>query len=508
MIKKKDTRFDIMVIGSGFAGSLLSIILKKQGKSVVLVEQGTHPRFSIGESSTPIADMILRSLAKKYNVSFLNKLSRYGSWIDHYPELLCGLKRGFSYYFHDKGKFFYTDKQHSNELLVAASSSNLESDTQWYRPDLDMFFVNKAIETGVHYVDKTAVHSCEREFDNLWKISLEGMLTDEVTASYIIDATGSPDFSIRYLKSKPSTIDFKTISFAVYSHFSGVKYWQDYLQENAFNTNDYPFHTDHAALHHLIDVGWLWMLRFRNDVLSAGFLIDPTDDDSPFDSTAEDLWNNTLSKYPSLLSLFQHSKLASSPGKIIKSGRLQRMNEHAFGDGWVCLPHSVGFIDPLHSTGIAFALTGVERLASIFEPDDTSFLNIKSMLQLYQSNLHKELILIDYLVSGCYLSRKQPQVFQAWLMWYFVCSINYEQARQSGEIPKSFLMADDTHLFQLIQQSYTELTKLKADDFPDDDCATFIQNVKLLIKPYNNVGLLDSQNRNMYHHTAVNLLDK
>jgi transcriptional regulator GlxA family with amidase domain len=47
--------FDIVIVGSGFAGSLMAMIARRLGHSVVLVERGRHPRFAIGESSTPLA---------------------------------------------------------------------------------------------------------------------------------------------------------------------------------------------------------------------------------------------------------------------------------------------------------------------------------------------------------------------------------------------------------------------------------------------------------------------
>ena len=46
------TDFDIAVIGSGFGGSLIAMIAKRLGRSVVMIERDRHPRFAIGESST------------------------------------------------------------------------------------------------------------------------------------------------------------------------------------------------------------------------------------------------------------------------------------------------------------------------------------------------------------------------------------------------------------------------------------------------------------------------
>ena len=54
---------DIAIVGSGFAGALTALALRSRGRTVVLVERGRHPRFAIGESSTPLANLLLEELA-------------------------------------------------------------------------------------------------------------------------------------------------------------------------------------------------------------------------------------------------------------------------------------------------------------------------------------------------------------------------------------------------------------------------------------------------------------
>ena len=54
---------DVAIVGSGFAGSLTASCLARRGWRVALVERGRHPRFAIGESSTPLANLLLEELA-------------------------------------------------------------------------------------------------------------------------------------------------------------------------------------------------------------------------------------------------------------------------------------------------------------------------------------------------------------------------------------------------------------------------------------------------------------
>ena len=50
---------EIAIIGSGFAGSLLARLLALSGRDVVLLERDDHPRFALGESSTPLGNLAL-----------------------------------------------------------------------------------------------------------------------------------------------------------------------------------------------------------------------------------------------------------------------------------------------------------------------------------------------------------------------------------------------------------------------------------------------------------------
>lgn len=86
-------RCDILIAGAGFGGALTALLLHSRGFSVCLVEKGRHPRFAIGESSTPIADLLLRDLSTRYHLPWLYPFSRYGSWQEAHPEIVCGIKK-------------------------------------------------------------------------------------------------------------------------------------------------------------------------------------------------------------------------------------------------------------------------------------------------------------------------------------------------------------------------------------------------------------------------------
>ncbi len=114
-------RFDLAVVGAGFAGSLTALIARRLGLSVALVERGRHPRFAIGESSSPLANLLLEELADRYDLPRVRPLAAWGSWRREHPEIGCGLKRGFTFYAHERGRPFAADPERRDQLLVAAS---------------------------------------------------------------------------------------------------------------------------------------------------------------------------------------------------------------------------------------------------------------------------------------------------------------------------------------------------------------------------------------------------
>lgn len=52
------TEFDVIIIGSGLAGSILATILAKHNLQVLTIDKNAHPRFAIGEAMTPDTDLI------------------------------------------------------------------------------------------------------------------------------------------------------------------------------------------------------------------------------------------------------------------------------------------------------------------------------------------------------------------------------------------------------------------------------------------------------------------
>src|SRR5215471_13794817 len=114
----------------------------------MLLERGRHPRFAIGESSSPLAGILIEQLAERYDLPRLTPLAAFGPWQRACPDVVCGLKRGFTYFKHEAGRRFAIAPARANALLVAASPNDEVSDTHWLRSDVDAFLVAEAIAAG------------------------------------------------------------------------------------------------------------------------------------------------------------------------------------------------------------------------------------------------------------------------------------------------------------------------------------------------------------------------
>ena len=181
---------DVAVIGSGVAGSLLARLLALRGRQVLLAERESHPRFALGESSTPLAALSLERLASRYRQPDLRSLAAHGRWRRDLPNLRCGLKRGFTFYRHLPGVPF-TNDANAARMLVAASPEAEVADCQWLRADVDTYLVERAREAGVDYRDRLEIGAVEQTGAG-WR--LRGRRHDhevDVEASFVVDASGA-----------------------------------------------------------------------------------------------------------------------------------------------------------------------------------------------------------------------------------------------------------------------------------------------------------------------------
>lgn len=428
-------QYDIAVVGSGYAGSLIAMIAKRLGHSVVLLERGKHPRVVIGESSTPLSNLLLETLADRYNLPALHPLTRWGTWQQTYPQVGCGLKRGFSFFHHDLGANSANPLPADRHLLVAASPNNTVADTHWFRADVDQFLVHQTQALGITYLDEIELHQMTRSIE-AWTLSGQRHGQDvSLRARFVIDATGPRGFLHRVLHLKEAALPNYPTTSALYSHFAGVA---DFHGTAAIPAAPYP--PNASALHHVFNGGWMWVLRFNNGWTSAGFSVSE-DLASRFRfNEKESAWNHLLNALPQVRQQFAN---ATPKLPLTWLPRLPFRSASIAGEGWAMLPSAAGFVDPLLSTGFPLTLLGVSRLAEILERDWDSP-TLASSLHLYAQQTDTDLLATAELISALYANMGDFSTFRTLSLLYFAAASYAETVRRLNkpELAVSFLLHD------------------------------------------------------------------
>jgi FADH2 O2-dependent halogenase len=432
--------YDIAVVGSGFAGSLLAMIARRLGLTVVLLERGTHPRVVIGESSTPLSNLLLEELAVRYDLPALRPLAKWGSWRRDYPDVAVGLKRGFTFHHHVLGEDRREGSERGDQLLVAASPRDEIADTHWWRADFDHLLVREAQKLGVEYVDRVALRDYEACGD---EVRLDGEREGRAVvfrAKFVVDATGPRGFLRRALGLGERAFEDYPGTRALYSHFSGV----GRLEKTRFGRTDEekpPYPIDDAAVHHIFDGGWVWVLHFNNGMTSAGVAATDLCASRLRLTEGAAAWERLLDLIPALKEQFAAAK-AEWPFTHIP--RLGFWSEQIAAEQWALLPSAAGFVDPLLSTGFPLTLLGVARLAEILEREwGTERVAVR--LREYAARTDRELAATAGLIGALYATMSNFPVFVALTLLYFAAASYSEAARRLGkpERAASFLLCDD-----------------------------------------------------------------
>jgi tetracycline 7-halogenase / FADH2 O2-dependent halogenase len=492
-------RYDIAVVGSGFSGSLLAMIARQLGHSVVFIEKGSHPRVVIGESSTPLANLLLEELSTRYGLSRLRPLAKWGSWQRAYPEVACGLKRGFTFHHHVLGSEARSDPNRGDQLLVAASPHNEIADMHWYRADFDGFLLREAQDLGVDYCDRTALH----EFaDDGSEVRLRGQRDGRAVdfrARFVVDASGPRGFLHRALGLPEAELPGFPATQSLYNHFTGVRR----LDETAHGRTDGepPYPIDDAAVHHVFDGGWVWVLRFNNGVTSAGV--------AATDELAQRLrltdgaraWQRLVELIPALNEQFAD---AQPEREFATIPRLAFRSASIAGERWAMLPSAAGFADPLLSTGFPLTLLGVARMAEIIERDwDTDRFEFR--LGAYAAQTERELLATSQLIAALYANMDNFSVFTALTMLYFAAASFSEAARRLGKpgLAQSFLLCTHPGFGPACRRLCARAVQKPSGPAAQDLIAAIVS----AIEPFNVAGLGRPERRNWYPAEAEDLLD-
>jgi FADH2 O2-dependent halogenase len=286
---------------------------------------------------------------------------------------------------------------------------------------------------------------------------------------------------------------------ALYSHFSGVGRLEDSRYGRTPEAPPYPI--DDAAVHHVFDGGWVWVLQFNNGITSAG--VAATDMCASQLRLAEGAaaWGWLLDSIPALEEQFAGAK-AERPFTHIP--RLSFRSAQVVGKRWALLPSAAGFVDPLLSTGFPLTLLGVSRLAEVIE---RSWENDEFAARLgeYSAQTDAELLTTSRLIASLYANMSNFSVFIALSLLYFAAASFSEAARRLAktQLASSFLLGNDSMFGPacrvLFERARWPLTQ--------DEAQKLVGDIVAAIEPFNVAGLGRTERRNWYPVDAKDLFE-
>ena len=330
--------YDVVVVGAGPAGSSSAGFLAQAGLKVLLLEREKFPRFHVGESLMPECYWPLQRLGLIERM----KGSRF-------------VKKRSVQFVAASGKesqpFYFTEHDPR------------ECSTTWQveRADFDQLLFERAAELGADCYDQTRVLDVLLTEDGQAqgvKLKDSHGKTTTVSCRVVVDATGQSSLVAHKLGLRQEIPHLKKS--AIWGYFQNAKRDEG---DNAGAT---------IIMHTLQKESWFWFIPLSNDITSIGCVGDNEYMlKSGLDTEAR--YALELTRCPGLQERLQQ---AERVGKLHVAKEYSYWTAKQAGPGWLLIGDALGFIDPIYSSGVYFALAMADMAADsvieAFEKNDFS----------------------------------------------------------------------------------------------------------------------------------------
>ncbi len=410
MTKKNDV--DVVILGSGIGGSMLGAILAKHKLSVLLLDAGTHPRFAVGEATTPDTSFRFKLLAHKYDLPEIMHFTSFHRLRDNVSPA-SGVKRAFSFVYQREGKEQNPQETHQYPTLAPP----MGPDCHFFRQDTDAYMLSIALTYGAAVRQQTCVSEIEFEKD---KVLLNTDKGESFTTKYLVDAAGFRSPLADKLDLREDSSILRTNSRTIFNHMVGVKLYEQIGQPRKKYGLKYPL--SQSTLHHIFDGGWFWIIPFNNHLdavnpLCSVELVLNREIHPETGMDAEEEFFKYVNMFPEMTRQFHGSQAVRT---WVTTGRMQYCSKRITGHRYCLLAHAAGFIDPLFSSGLNLTAATVDLMAKqllkAFQSNDFSEENFKHIDDFFQSNLK----IYDEVVGAAFVSFRDYDLWDAWFRVWVV----------------------------------------------------------------------------------------
>lgn len=312
------TKYDVVVVGAGPGGGAAASITAEGGLDTLLIERESVPRFHVGESLMPETFWPLQRLN-------LNDRVQAAGW---------QMKKSVQ---------FVTHRGNESEPFFFRMHDDRDCSDTWQveRSEFDKMLFDRAAELGADCVDQTRLLDVRFNDDN----KITGVVVRdadgqqlEIDCSVVIDATGQQSFIANKLGLKEMSPKLKKA--AIWG------YWRDAARDDGDNAGAT------IILHTKDQNSWFWFIPQSRGITSIGVVGD-TDYLLKGRGSMAEVFNEELELCPGLKRRLEN---ATQLGDLKTTKEFSYMTSSHSGDGWVLVGDAFGFIDPVYSSGVYFAL--------------------------------------------------------------------------------------------------------------------------------------------------------
>ena len=316
-------RYDAIVIGAGPSGSTAAAVLASKDRRVLAIEREKFPRYHVGESLIPYTYFPLERIGMIERM----KKSHFPS---KYSVQFVGRSGNLSQPF-----YFFEHLKH-------------EAACTWQvlRSEFDQMLMDNAREKGVEVLEETKVTETIDENGTVTgvraKAKDEGTL--EFRAPITIDASGRDSLSM--LRNNWRVRDDQLKKISIWTYYKGAL--RDPGRDEGATT-----------IASIPERGWFWYIPLPDDMVSVGVV---AESDYLYRDT-RDLEEIFLREVTNNRWIEKHLAIGRRTEPLRVTGEFSYRSRYTATDGLVLTGDAFGFLDPVFSSGLFFALRGGELVA-------------------------------------------------------------------------------------------------------------------------------------------------
>ena len=310
--------FDVAIVGGGPGGSTLGALLRKQGRSVCIVERDPFPRFRIGESLLPFSMDTFRDSGVLPKIESGGFMKKHGARfvVDETLEEEC---------------FWFRNGLDSDHPLAY----------QVQRAPFDKLLLDHAVEEGVELLQPVTATEFRSDADYAVLSTSAG----EIHAQIVCDASGRWTFMSSKQKQRRMHPSHRKVS--VFGHFT-----------NVVRCEQDPGNVIIARFGET-ETGWFWLIPFSDGTTSVGVV---ADSDYFRDSglSAKEFFDRAIQDSRSIGPRMADAKQC---GELRSEADFSYTSERYVGDRLMKVGDAGAFIDPVFSSGVYLTVKAADMAA-------------------------------------------------------------------------------------------------------------------------------------------------